>query len=204
MIPDSPVLDEASPAPRRRLRFTHVFTFFVALIVGGHTYLAVGEYQDQLRTVEAMEQSQRPYTGDMSDRFDTDPRVVSFQADPVFSSASWRSLLTENHKALSGSDHADPRAYGIWWPGLTQRAEAALPAVWDRTEFAMATGTVAVLCNGKALTADDRITEWHSHYGHSDDPYLKDDPYWQAKRAVMPDVIRAGSSYFCGPAQPKA
>lgn len=200
--PSTPT-QESRPAPRRRFRFTYFFVFMVALIVAGHTYLAVGEYRSQLRTVEAMETG-RLYSSKMADKFDSNPKVKAFRGDPVFTSAEWLSLLVENHKALGGTDHLNARLYEIWWPGLTQRAEAALPAVWDRTEFVMATGMIARLCGDKTLTADERIAQWNTLYGRSDDPHLNDAPYWLAKRAVMPDLIDAGSKYFCDPEQPKA
>jgi hypothetical protein len=201
--PSTPT-QESRPAPPRRFRFTYFFAFMVALIVAGHTYLAFGEYRSQLRTVEAMERSNSFYTSELQDRFNANPKVAAFSADPVFTSAEWQVLLSENRKALGGAGQGTARAYGIWWPGLSERAEAALPGVWDRTERVMATGMAMASCHDKALTADERIAQWDTRYGHSDDPYLKDDPYWQAKRAVMPDVITAGVNYFCDPEQPKA
>lgn len=183
---------------RWRLLTGPLLAVLVGALLLAHTYVAAMDIQSQFKRVEVMEQSHRLYESDMADTFDKNPAVVSFANDPVFTTPQWRSVLDENRKAMSSAGALEPKTFGIWWPGLEKRAEAALPTVYDHSEFVTAAGMALSTCSDKALTADQRIVQWRERYGQAADPKLKSDPYWQAKLAVMPDIIRAGTKYFCG------
>ena len=161
-------------------------------------YFLFVDVQAQLRRVEIMEKSHRLYESDGADRFDADPTMVAFANDPVFSTPEWSRVLEENRKMMGGQDGLDAAAHGIWWPGLKERAKAALPAVLDRSEVVTATGTALGVCIDSSLTVDQRIAKWTEKFGHAGQPQLDDNPYWQAKVAAMPAIIRAGTPYFCG------
>lgn len=165
------------------------------------TYILVVDVQAQFRRVEVMEKSHRLYESDGADRFDADPTMVAFANDPVFSTPEWNRVLEENRRMMGGQGGLDAAAHGIWWPGLKERAKAALPAVLDRSEVVTATGTALGVCIDSSLTVDQRIAQWTERFGHAGQPQMDDNPYWQAKVAAMPAVIRAGTPYFCDTGQ---
>lgn len=178
-----------------------IFAALVGVLVLIHTYLAVVDIQTQFKRVEVMEQSRSLYQDDYTRRFDENPAVASFAKDPVFSTPQWQAVLDENRKAMSGTGLLEPKNIGIWVPGLEQRAAAALPSVYDHDEFVMAASTSMITCRDKALTVDQRVLQWRESYERAAYQEPKNDPYLQAKLAAMPDVIRAGTAYFCGDEQ---
>lgn len=207
---DTPAAEPADlPLTRSRSRWERLtgllFAVLVGVLVVAHTYVAVIDVQSQFKQVAIMENSHRVYESDLADRFDKDASVASFESDPVFSTPEWKTVLDENRKVVATAGALEPRTFGIWWPGLRARAEKVLPTVFDRHEFVMAVGMARGTCHDKALTVDERIVRWKERYGYS---VLKDDPYWQAHRqamlAAMPDIIRAGTKYFCSPEQQKS
>lgn len=210
---DRPATEPADvPLTRMRPRWECLTGLLFAVLVGvlavAHTYVAVIDVQGQFKQVAIMENSHRLYENDLADRFDNDMSVASFESDPVFSTPEWKTVLDENRKVVAAAGALEPRTLGIWWPGLHARAEKVLPTVFDRHEFVMAAGMARGTCHDRALTVDEHIARWKERYGTPGDQALKEDPYWQAHRnallAAMPDIIRAGTKYFCSPEQQKS
>lgn len=166
----------------------------------------VGTYRDQLADVQAIEVDAHPATLGGTGTLLSDARVQAFKTDPVFQTKGWAALTAASEKMMGDyfTQHDIPEltktAEGIWWPGLKERATAALdglhfdPARADAAEFAVAAGQVRASCAAKTLTTtEQRIEAWGNQVG----PVVKGDTYKNAQLAVMPDVFRAGAKYFC-------
>jgi hypothetical protein len=200
---ETPTSEEApTTAPKRRRAMPILIAVIAALATALLVMTGILTYRDQADTVQYMESSARPSDNSLGEKFDADPDVQAFQQSPVFKSQPWTDLLAESRKGYEELKTHDERsmlrlAENVWWPTLTDRAQAAVrapqldPAAWDHMEFVLAAGPVMFSCNDKALTTEQRVADWMAKRADS-----KGD-YYDAQRKVMPAVFEAGVPIFC-------
>ena len=181
----------------------------IMVLATGIALFGISAYNSQVAAVVTMEHAATwtatPVPSTPEEEL-KDPRIRAFQNDPVFQSKPWATLIAESRQRGQVLEKdakaalADKRA-GIWWPGLTARADAAAQSVTfddkglDRAEFLKATSTIQSSCHIKELAVEERITHWKAK--NAGRPAKQVSPYIAARNAVMPELFRAGVKYFC-------
>jgi hypothetical protein len=198
---------ELAPKKRRFTFWRVMGVAWAAAVVAWLVIFAQGAYEDQARAVDHAEQlaakyTTKPWGADLEAR----PDVQAFKSTPLLKTQAWAAYVSEirnpdGRGEDSPTDATLMKSYtdGVWWPGLSDRAEKAArdmkytPDWYGARALSSAVGMVETSCKeNKNLTADERATRWKADrakdYGNNFQP---------AAIAVAPAIFQTGVPIFC-------